>query len=104
MTVRAVTISGASWDRVGAVLEPAEGERVDIAMSTSTDGLSWNRHGTTLQVTGEGAEAHGVHTPCAVRCHDGSLRMWYAGLGSGDTSLSYRICSARFPGPWSTGV
>jgi predicted GH43/DUF377 family glycosyl hydrolase len=125
----AVSPSGASWDRVGTVLEPAEGElatshpcvilsartfymfygsddgeRVDIAMATSTDGLSWNRHGTTLRASGEGPEARGVHAPCTVRCHDGSLRMWYAGLGSGDTSLAYQICSARFPGPWSTGV
>jgi predicted GH43/DUF377 family glycosyl hydrolase len=125
----AVSPSDASWERVGAVLEPAEGElatshpcvlvisrtfymfygsdtgdRVDIAMATSTDGLSWNRHGITLQATGEGAEARGVHAPCAVRCNDGSIRMWYAGLGSGDTSLAYQICSARFPGPWSTGV
>ena len=125
----AVSPSGASWDHVGTVLEPADGElatshpcviviartyymfyasddgdHVTIAMATSTDGLSWDRHGTTLQATGNGPEAHGVHTPCAVRCHDGSLRMWYAGLAAGDTSLGYRICSARFPGPWSTGV
>lgn len=125
----AVSPSGASWDRVGVVLEPAEGElatshpcvivisrtfymfyasddgdRVDIAMATSADGLAWDRHGTTLQATGDGPEAQAVHTPCAVRCHDGSLRMWYAGLAAGDTSLGYQICSARFPGPWSTGV
>jgi len=28
--------------------------------------------------------------------------MWYAGLPVGDDELGYRICSARFPGPWST--
>jgi predicted GH43/DUF377 family glycosyl hydrolase len=125
----AVSPSGASWDRVGTVLEPVDGElatshpcviviartfymfyvsddghRSSIAMATSSDGLSWNRHGTTLEAAGEGPEARGVHTPCAVRCNDGSLRMWYAGLAAGDTSLGYQICSARFPGPWSTGA
>lgn len=125
----AVSPSGASWDRVGTVLEPAEGElatshpcvvlmartfymfhnsegddRVDIAMATSSDGVEWDRHGTTLQAGGEGLETHGVHAPCAVRCRDGSLRMWYAGLGAGDTTLGYQICSARFSGPWSIGV
>jgi predicted GH43/DUF377 family glycosyl hydrolase len=125
----AVSDTGASWDRVGAVLEPAAGElatshpcviviartfymfyasdhgdRIDIAMASSPDGLEWNRHGTTLEPTGEGPDARGVHTPCAIRCHDGSLRIWYAGLAAGDDNLGYQICSARFPGPWSTGV
>jgi predicted GH43/DUF377 family glycosyl hydrolase len=125
----AVSSSGASWDRVGPVLEPAEGElatsypcvivmartfymfhasegasRVDIAMATSGDGVEWDRHGTTLQAAGEGPEARGVNAPCAVRSRDGSLRMWYAGLGAGDTTLGYQICAARFSGPWSIGV
>ena len=125
----AVSPSGASWDRVGTVLEPMEGElatshpcvvvsartfhmfyasddgdQVRIAMATSADGLAWDRHGTTLEATGDGPDAHEVHTPCAVRRHDGSLHLWYAGLEAGDTQLAYRICSARFPGPWSTGV
>jgi predicted GH43/DUF377 family glycosyl hydrolase len=129
MILAAVSDSGASWDRVGAVLEPAGGElatshpsviviartfymfyasdhgdRVDIAMASSQDGLEWNRHGTTLQASGEGPDARGVHTPCAIRCHDGSLRIWYAGLAAGDDKLGYQIGSARFPGPWSTGV
>jgi len=125
----AVSQSGASWDRVGAVLEPGEGElatshpcviviartfymfyasddggRVAIAMATSADGVSWDRHGTTLAAIDGGPDAGGVHTPCAVRLRDGSLRMWYAGLAAGDTDLAYRICSAHFPGPWSTGT
>ena len=33
---------------------------------------------------------------------DGSVGMWYAGLPIGDEELGYRICSARFPGPWVT--
>jgi predicted GH43/DUF377 family glycosyl hydrolase len=125
----AVSPSGASWDRVGAVLEPGEGEvatshpcviviartfymfyasdgggQVAIAMATSADGVSWDRHGTTLAAIEGGPEAGGVHTPCAVRLRDGSLRMWYAGLAAGGTDLAYRICSAHFPGPWSTGT
>jgi predicted GH43/DUF377 family glycosyl hydrolase len=125
----AVSPSGASWDRVGAVLEPGNGElaashpcvlviartfymfyanddgdRVTIAMATSADGVSWDRHGTTLAAVDGGPDAGGVHTPCAVRLRDGSLRMWYAGLAAGDTDLAYRICSAHFPGPWSTGT
>jgi predicted GH43/DUF377 family glycosyl hydrolase len=125
----AVSDSGASWDRVGAVLDPEadelatshpcviviartfymfyasdHGDRVEIAMASSQDGLEWNRHGTTLQATGEGPDASGVHTPCAIRCQDGSLRIWYAGLAAGDHNLGYQICSARFAGPWSTGV
>jgi predicted GH43/DUF377 family glycosyl hydrolase len=125
----AVSPSGASWDRVGAVLEPGEGElatshpcvlvmartfylfyasddgdRVAIAMATSADGVSWDRHGTTLAAVDGGPDAGGVHTPCAVRLRDGSLRMWYAGLAAGDTDLAYRICTAHFPGPWSIGT
>ncbi len=125
----AVSPTGASWDRVGTVLEPTEGElatshpcviviartlymfhtseaadRVEVAVATSTDGVEWDRHGTTLEATGEGPEARGVQAPCAVRCHDGSLRMWYAGLGAGDTALGYQICSARLLDPWSIGV
>jgi hypothetical protein len=67
-------------------------------------GLAWDRHGTILEATGGGPEAHDVHTPCAVRCRDGSLRLWYAGLPAGDTRLGYRICAARFSGPWSVGA
>ena len=129
VTLAAVSRSGASWDRVGSVLEPGEGElatshpcviviartfymfyasddggRVAIAMATSADGVSWARHGTTLAAIEGGPDAGGVHTPCAVRLRDGSLRMWYAALAAGDTDLAYRICSAYFPGPWSTGT
>ncbi|HEX6329716.1 MAG TPA: hypothetical protein VF129_00295 [Actinomycetota bacterium] len=122
----AVSQSGASWDRIGPVLEPeasevavshpcaieisrrlhlffasAKGGQRRIALATSPDGVSWDRRGTVLEPAGDGPDASGVHTPCVVRLRDGSLRMWYAGLPTADESLGYRICSARFPGPWS---
>jgi predicted GH43/DUF377 family glycosyl hydrolase len=122
----AVSPTGASWDRVGPVLEPMAGEvavsypcviemartfylfhatddggTVSIAVASSADGLSWNRHGTVLTASDGWAEAGGVSSPCVLRLHDGSLRMWYAALAGGDDALSYQVCSARFVGPWS---
>jgi predicted GH43/DUF377 family glycosyl hydrolase len=122
----AVSPTGASWDRVGKVLEPMAGElavshpcvieiartfylfyasddggTVSIAVASSADGLSWNRHGTVLAASGDWAEAGGVSSPCVLRLKDGSLRMWYAALAGGDDALSYQVHSARFPGPWS---
>ena len=123
--VAATSPSGSSWDRVGLVLEPEPGEvavshpcvlevartfsmffvtddgrRTAIAVATSSDGLAWDRRGTVLEPGGEGPHGQGVNTPCVIRLHDGSLRMWFAGLPVGDEQLAYRICSARFPGPW----
>ncbi len=123
----AVSQSGSSWDRAGAVLEP-EGDEVavshpcviqiartfygfygvasggvfSIAMASSPDGVSWNRRGVVLEPTGAGPDGASVHMPCVVRRHDGSVMMWYAGLPVGDAELGYRICSASFPGPWAS--
>jgi predicted GH43/DUF377 family glycosyl hydrolase len=121
----AVSQTGASWDRVGPVLEPERdevavshpcalevsrtfnlfyassvGRSVRVALATSSDGVSWDRRGTTLEPAGDGPDGGSVHTPCVVRSRDGSLRMWYAGIPANDDELGYRICSARFPGPW----
>jgi predicted GH43/DUF377 family glycosyl hydrolase len=123
--VAAVSQTGASWDRVGAILEPEQGEvavshpcvlevsrtiylfyasdlggPIRIAMATSSDGLSWDRRGTVLEPAGRGPDGSNVHTPCVIRLNDGSVGMWYAGVPTGDEELGYRICSARFPGPW----
>lgn len=120
----AVSPTGASWDRIGVVLEPTgeevaishpcvlviartfymfyatdDGERNAIAMATSSDGMAWDRHGTVLEATRGAPEHGGVHTPCVIRCHDGSLRLWYAALAGGDAALGFRIRAARFPGP-----
>jgi len=125
--VAAVSQTGASWDRVGEILEPEQGEvavshpcvlevsrsvylfyasdiggPIRIAMATSSDGLSWDRRGTVLEPAGQGPDGLSVHTPCVIRLNDGSVAMWYAGVPIGDEELGYRICSARFPGPWST--
>ena len=124
--VAAVSETGASWDRVGAILEPEPGEvgvshpcvldysrtlymfyasdvggPIRIAMATSTNGLSWDRRGAVLEPAGHGPDGLGVHTPCVVRLRGGVLGMWYAGVPVGDQEMGYRICSARFPGPWS---
>lgn len=121
----AVSSSGASWDRIGRVLDPAPEEvsvshpcvldtgrtyymfygsddrtRSTIAMATSRDGMAWERRGMTLAPSGEGPDGLSVHAPCVTRLHDGSVRMWYAGLPAGDTSLAYRICSATFSSRW----
>jgi predicted GH43/DUF377 family glycosyl hydrolase len=122
----AVSPTGASWDRVGTILEPVAGELAvshpcvieiartfymfyasddggtgSVAVATSVDGLSWNRHGTVLAASDDGAEKGGVYSPCVVRLHDGSLRMWYAALAGGDAALAYQLCSATFVGAWS---
>jgi predicted GH43/DUF377 family glycosyl hydrolase len=124
--VAAVSQTGASWDRVGAILDPETGEvgvshpcvldmsrtfymfyasgaggPIRIAMATSSNGLAWDRHGAVLEPAGEGPDGQSVHTPCVVRLQDGSIGMWYAGVPVGDQELGYRICFARFPGPWS---
>jgi len=123
VVLAAVSGSGASWDRVGAVLEPEQyelavssacvveiartfymfyasqdGDRGSIALATSADGVSWDRRGTTLAPTAEEPEGRSLDTPCVVRLRDGSLHMWYAALATDDTGLAYRIHSARFSG------
>jgi predicted GH43/DUF377 family glycosyl hydrolase len=123
----AVSSYGASWDRLGVVLEPEAGEvgvshpcvidvsrtlygfysadvggSLRIAMATSADGVSWDRRGTVLEPAGSGPDAQSVHTPCVVRARDGSISMWYAGLAAGSPDLGYRICSASFSGPWAS--
>jgi len=70
--------------------------------SRGWDEFLWDRRGTVLEPAGQGPDGSSVHTPCVVRPRDGSVGMWYAGIPIGDEELGYRICSARFPGPWST--
>lgn len=117
----AVSQSGASWDRLGAVLEPEAEElavshpcvvevahryqmfyasehdqRASIALATSGDGLAWERRGIVLFASEEEPEAFSA--PCVLRLRDGSLHMWYAQRPMGDVELGYRIRAARFGG------
>lgn len=116
--VAAVSETGASWDRLGPVLEPEAGEvtishpcvvdiartfwmlyasedaaETSIALATSSDGMSWNRRGTVLAPGDHGPGTRSVHSPCAVKLQDGSLRMWYAAIREKDQELGYRISS-----------
>jgi hypothetical protein len=56
----------------------------------------------SLSPEGEGPDGLSVHTPCVVRLHDGPVGMWYTSIPIEDEELGYRICLARFPGPWFT--
>lgn len=122
----AVSPNGAAWDRLGPVLEPLQGEvavghpcaieharrlhlffasedgtAASVALATSADGAVWERRGPVLLPSGEGPDGLSVHAPCAVRLRDGSLHLWYSALPVGDRELAYRICEARFEGPWA---
>jgi predicted GH43/DUF377 family glycosyl hydrolase len=119
----AVSENGASWDRIGPVLEPETGEvavshpcvidvartfsmfftseddsGTSIALATSSDGISWKRRGTVLGPFDRELGVRGVHTPCAVKLRDGSLRLWYAALPAEDRELGYRIGSVLLEG------
>jgi predicted GH43/DUF377 family glycosyl hydrolase len=120
----AVSQSGASWDRVGVVVPPESGEvavshpcvvdvsrdfqmfyasddgrRTSIVLATSSNGVEWDHRGIVLGPSGTEVDAISVHTPCVTKLRGESLRMWYAGLPSGDDHLAYRIFSARFGAP-----
>ncbi len=119
----AISENGASWDRVGAVLEPMQGEvaaahpcvleherrfylffasddgeAVCVALAVSSDGMTWERRGPALMPAGDGPDGLAVHAPCVRRLRDGSFRMWYSALAAGDTAFAYRICGATLAG------
>jgi predicted GH43/DUF377 family glycosyl hydrolase len=119
----AVSQNGASWDRVGPVLGPVgaetaashpcvldiereftmfyaadKGSEVSIDLATSADGVSWDRRGAVLHAAPDEGNEAAVHTPCAVRCRDGSLHIWFAAVAPGDDKSGYHIRSARFAG------
>ena len=126
----AVSDTGASWDRVGPVLEPTrdelalfepwvvmsqrrfsmffvsdDGRRQAIQMATSQDGLSWDRRGNTLPGSGDDVDTLEERSPCMLRLRDGTLRLWFASRSTGDVSAAYRLCSADFSGSadWLSG-
>jgi predicted GH43/DUF377 family glycosyl hydrolase len=117
----AVSDSGASWDRIGPVLDPSDGElavyepwvvaaqrhfwmffvsdddrRPMIQMATSEDGVSWDRRGITLPGSDENVDTLAERSPCVVRLRDSTLRMWFAGRPTGDVGAGYVLCSADF--------
>ena len=119
----AVSDSGASWDRVGPVLEPDgdelalsepwvvmsqrrfsmfyvsdDGRRPAIQMATSEDGISWDRRGITLPGSGDDVDTLEERSPCVFKLRDGTLRLWFASRPAGDASAAYRLCSASFTG------
>jgi len=119
----AVSDSGASWDRVGPVLEPSDDElavyepcvvadqrrfmmffvsdddrRPTIQMATSEDGVSWNRRGITLPGSGDDVDTIGERSPSVLKLRDGTLRLWFAGRPTGDNQADYCIYSADFTG------
>ena len=126
----AVSDSGASWDRLGPVLEPGrdelavfepwvvlshrrfsmfyvsdDGRRPAIQMATSEDGLSWDRRGNTLPGSGDDVDSLEERSPCVLRLRDGSLRLWFTSRPTGNVSAGYHLCSATFDGrgDWLSG-
>ena len=126
----AVSDSGASWDRLGPVLEPDrdelavfepwvitsqrrfslfyvsdDGRRTSIQMATSADGLSWDRRGIILPGSGNDVDALEERSPCVLRLSDGTLRLWFASRPIGDASVAYKLSSATFAGSadWLSG-
>jgi predicted GH43/DUF377 family glycosyl hydrolase len=115
----AVSPNGASWDRVGAVLDPArdelalsepwvlmrqrhfamfyvsdDGTRATIDMATSDDGVTWDRRGTTLSPGYPDRDHDRVRSPSMLHLHDGSLRLWYATHTVGDEADGCHLWSA----------
>jgi predicted GH43/DUF377 family glycosyl hydrolase len=116
----AVSPNGASWDRVGPVLEPIRdevavsepwvlmrhrhftmfyvseaGARAAIDMATSDDGVTWDRRGTTLAPGDVGDDSGLVRSPSAIHLTDGRLRLWYATHTAGDPADGYHLWSAE---------
>lgn len=116
----AVSPNGASWDRVGPVVEPTRNEvavsepwvlmrhrrftmlyvsdagaRTVIDMATSNDGVTWDRRGTTLAPGDLGDESGLVRSPSATHLNDGRLRLWYATHTVGDPADGYHLWSTE---------
>ena len=127
----AVSDSGASWDRLGPVLEPGpdelavfepcvvvshrrfsmfyvsdDGRRPSIQLATSEDGLSWDRRGNALPGSGDDVDTLEERSPCVLRLRDGALRLWFASRPTDDLSAAHHLCSATFAGnaDWLSGA
>jgi predicted GH43/DUF377 family glycosyl hydrolase len=117
----AVSDNGASWDRLGPVLEPGEGELavtepcvlvtrrrfvmlhavedevgVAIELAMSVDGMSWQRQG---RLRPDDDDVPDVRSPCALRLHDHTVRLWYAARDRADDADAYRLRVTDCLGP-----
>ena len=115
----AVSPDGASWDRLGAVLEPDDGEvaltepwvllrqrqfamffvsddgaGTAIEVASSDDGVTWTRSGTTLGAADVGVDGDWVRSPSALHLHDGRVRLWYAAPAPGGEVDGCRLWAA----------
>jgi predicted GH43/DUF377 family glycosyl hydrolase len=116
----AVSVNGASWDRVGTVLAPTadelalsepcvlvrqrqftmvfvcdDGNQTTIDMATSRDGVTWDRRGSTLKAEPR-HHAPGLRSPVALHLHHGGLRLWYSAPAPSDEAGGCRLWSADF--------
>jgi predicted GH43/DUF377 family glycosyl hydrolase len=117
----AVSTDGASWDRVGPVLSPEpqelavteptillrqrhftmffvsdDDERTTVDVATSSDGITWERRGSTLRLGRRHHDRSRLRSPAVLRLQDHRLRLWYAARTKGDPPNGCRLWSADF--------
>jgi hypothetical protein len=115
---------GTAWEHLGTVLapEPSEvalsapsvlvrqrvftmvyvrddGERTVLDVATSTDGLTWDRRGTTLAQGPQAQAPVRLHSPSALHLQGGGLRLWYSTHTDADEADGYRMWSTDFVKP-----
>jgi predicted GH43/DUF377 family glycosyl hydrolase len=117
----AVSQSGASWDRIGPILQPADDEigvtepwviiakrhlvmfyvsedekslRIETALSE--DAVDWRRQGAVLSADPDAGESMAMRSPCAIRLLEGKFRLWYAARRLADTEDAYRLWSSDY--------
>lgn len=125
----AVSTNGASWDRVGPVLEPEtrelavtepsilvrrrhfsmfyvsdDGARATIDLATSADGVTWDRRGSTLRLGRRHHDRSRVRSPAILRRHDGRLQLWYSARTTGDPPNGCRLWCTDFVKGTSRGA
>lgn len=117
----AVSSDGAVWDRVGPVLSPEahqlsltepsillrrrnftmfyvndDGSRATIDIATSTDGVAWDRRGSTLRLGPRQNDRSHIRSPAVLRLRDHHLRLWYAARLTDEPANGCRLWSTDF--------
>jgi predicted GH43/DUF377 family glycosyl hydrolase len=117
----AVSSDGASWDRVGPVLRPEpqelsvtepsilvrrrhftmffvsdDGTRATVDIATSSDGVAWDRRGSTLRVGRRHPDRSHLRSPAVLGMRDRRLRLWYAARTTDDPADGCRLWSTKF--------